>query len=153
MEFRHIILFATVTGLVILGVLLAILLCFSNEQDARLKIIINQHLKQKHQEFWKGTNIRIMEFWHIILLATVIGIVILGTILAILFCCNNEQDTQNPQEIYRRYDVENQNLNLKQDNRRILILKKRDHLARKSPTIYFKSISWKKTKTSMRIKL
>ena len=74
-----------------------------------------------------------MEFWHIILLATVIGIVILGAILAILFCCNNEQDTQNPQEIYRRYDVENQNQNLKQDNRRILILKKKGSLGSKIP--------------------
>ena len=33
-----------------------------------------------------------MEFWHIILVATIIGIVILGLILAILFCCSNERN-------------------------------------------------------------
>ena len=55
--------------------------------------------------------------------------------LAILFCCNNEQDTRNPQEIYRRYDVENQNL--KQDNRRILILKKKGSFGSKIPNYLF----------------
>ena len=72
-----------------------------------------------------------MEFWHIILVATIIGIVILGLILAILFCCSNERNEQGTQSRYARYDVESQ----KEDNRnqRILILKKKGSLGSNIP--------------------
>ena len=72
-----------------------------------------------------------MEFWHIILVATIIGIVILGLILAILFCCNNERNEQGTQNRSVRYDVESQ----KEDNRnqRILILKKKGSLGSNIP--------------------
>ena len=72
-----------------------------------------------------------MEFWHIILVATIIGIVILGLILAILFCCSNERNEQGTQNRYARYDIESQ----KEDNRnqRILILKKKGSLGSNIP--------------------
>ena len=72
-----------------------------------------------------------MEFWLIILVATIIGIVILGLILAVLFCCSNERNEQGTQSRYARYDLESQ----KEDNRnqRILILKKKGSLGSNIP--------------------